>query len=296
MNLDALRKQRESEWLDFKREYHENNASLLHDILCLANAFADTDRYLIFGVANDRTVAGVAADANRKTNANLQDFLRQANINRIPTCVIEQRDAEGLEVDVLTIRNRPDKPFYVTKDFEYRGERVRNGVVYTRLVDTNIPKNASAPEDHIELMWRERFGLGLSPLERLHRLLDDPQAWTKRREDYMYCKQFPEFTVVDGETYQEGFSEPWTRDFPDPSARSFEVQLRYHATVLDTVTFVACDGERYRVPMPKRDVDASGTSRFLISTSSVGWKLAQMYRQYYPLDSAYPLSSIELVP
>jgi predicted HTH transcriptional regulator len=92
MDLDSLLRQREAEWLDFKKEYHDNNASLLHDILCLANSYSNSDRYLVFGVADDHSVTGVAADINRKTNANLQDFLRQANLNRIPTCVIEQHD------------------------------------------------------------------------------------------------------------------------------------------------------------------------------------------------------------
>jgi hypothetical protein len=67
----------------------------LHDILCLANSYSNSDRYLVFGVADDHSVTGVAADINRKTNANLQDFLRQANLNRIPTCVIEQHDVGG---------------------------------------------------------------------------------------------------------------------------------------------------------------------------------------------------------
>lgn len=59
---------------------------------------------------------------------------------------------------------------------------------------------------------------------------------------------------------------------------------------------VACDGERYRVPMPEPQHGPNGALRYVISKSSIGWKLGQIYRQYYPLDSAYPLSDIELVP
>lgn len=296
MDPSTLLQKRESEWLDFKQEFHDNNASLLHDMLCLANSYAESDRYLVFGVSDVGAVVGVAGDPNRKANANLQDFLRQANLNRILTCVIETHCVGVLEVDVLRIKNRPDKPFFLTKDYSYRDQRVRNGVVYTRLSDTNIPKDSSAPDDHVELMWRERFGLGLSPLQRLERLLNEPERWRKGGDEYMYCEQFPEFTVVDGETAVENFSEPWTQRFPDKHARSFEVQLRYHATVLDTVIFVACDGERYRVPMPAPRPSQDGTMRYVISTSSVGWKLAQIYRQYNPLDSAYPLIDIEFVP
>lgn len=56
MDLDSLLRQREAEWLDFKKEYHDNNASLLHDILCLANSYSNSDRYLVFGVADDHSL------------------------------------------------------------------------------------------------------------------------------------------------------------------------------------------------------------------------------------------------
>jgi hypothetical protein len=89
MDLSVLLQKRESEWLDLKKEFHDDKASLLHDMLCLANSYVESDRYLVFGVSDAREVVGVASDPNRKTNANLQDFLRQANLNRIPTCSIE---------------------------------------------------------------------------------------------------------------------------------------------------------------------------------------------------------------
>ena len=41
---------------DFKRQHHENKADLIHDVLCLANADHDGDRFLIFGI-HDGTLA-----------------------------------------------------------------------------------------------------------------------------------------------------------------------------------------------------------------------------------------------
>lgn len=182
------------------------------------------------------------------------------------------------------------------QDYTLRGKTVRAGVAYTRLGDTNTPKASCAPDDHMELMWRERFGLGLSPLERLTRLLNDPTNWRKMRESYLYCIQFPEFTIVDGETWAEEFAEPWTRHFPDPRASSFEVELRYHATVLEREGFVHCDGVRYRIPMPETTKDpATGNISYHLSRSSLGWKLAMIYRQYMPLDDAYTLADIRIV-
>jgi hypothetical protein len=296
MDIRQLLQQPESEWLDFKQKHHDNSATFLHDVLCLSNAYAENDRFLVFGVGDDRQLHGVATDDKRKTNANVQDFLRGANLNRIPTCRLESHEIGGVTIDVLTIKNRPDKPFYVTKDYDHHGERVRNGVVYTRLGDTNIPKKECAPEDHVELMWRERFGLGLSPLERVERLLDRPDDWIKIEGDaFLYHRQFPEFTIVDGETLNEKFIEAWTKLYPDKSARSFEVQLRYLSTMLERFTFVACDGERYRIPLPEPVRTGPADWKYIIHTSTTAWKLALIYRQYYPLDDPYALPGVELV-
>lgn len=103
MDLPQLLSQPESEWLDFKQQYHDNKASLLHDILWLANAYAESDRFLVFGVTDDRQTHGVAADTHRLTNANLQDLLRAVNLNRIPTCTLRLHDYNGAAIDVLTI-------------------------------------------------------------------------------------------------------------------------------------------------------------------------------------------------
>lgn len=51
MEIRDLLQRPESEWLDFKLKYHDNTATFLHDVLCLANAYSENDRYLVFGVA-----------------------------------------------------------------------------------------------------------------------------------------------------------------------------------------------------------------------------------------------------
>lgn len=295
MKIAELLSLPESEWLDFKLKYHDNTATFLHDVLCLANAYSENDRYLVFGVADDRKLVGVATDDKRRTNASVQDLLRNANLNRIPTCRLDAHEVDGTTIDVLTITNRPDKPFFVKKDYENRGERVRNGVVYTRLGDTNIPKNECAPEDHVELMWRERFGLGLTPLERANRLLDEPEHWKKIGGDaYLYHEQFPEFTIVDGDTMNEKFAEEWTKEYPDKTAWSFDVQLRYLTTKLARFTFVACDGGRYRIPLPTPQKIGPAKWKYVIKTSSTAWKLSKIYQQYYPLEDPYALPGVEL--
>jgi hypothetical protein len=159
LDLQNLLAQKESESLDFKREFHANNAKFLHDILCLSNSFYEGDRFIVFGVANDKSVHGIETDRNRKTSADIHDFLRQVYLNKIPPVALTFHQLAGHEICVLQIANTPKRPYFVRKDFRDGKATVRAGVIYTRLGDTNIPLNESAPEDHIEIMWKERFGL-----------------------------------------------------------------------------------------------------------------------------------------
>lgn len=159
LNVHSLISRPESESIDFKRKFHENNAKLLHDILCLSNSFYDDDRFIVFGVGDDKTIHGIETDSKKKTNANLQDFLRQVHLNKIPQVELTFHQVDEHEIAVLRIMNSPKKPYFVRNDFREGKTIVRAGVIYTRLCDTNIPLNESAPEDHIEIMWRERFGL-----------------------------------------------------------------------------------------------------------------------------------------
>lgn len=200
----------------------------------------------------------------------------------------------GIEVDILTIKNRPDKPFFLIKDKSFQGKTIRAGVIYTRLGDTNIPLQESAPEAQIELMWRERFGLGLPPLGRMELLLNDFEDWVSINDDtQLYHKQFPEFTVHQGRQINEHFREPWSERFSDISAHSFEVELRYFETIIHKEMFVTCDGGRYQIPMPKID-SSDSVRKFYIEEKSFAYKIAKIFWQYYPIDNALQMAGIEL--
>ena len=71
---------REGEHWDFKVKHHDNNADLLHDLLCLANSLYQGRRYLIFGVedpAKGANVVGLSSvESGRKSQANYIDFIR----------------------------------------------------------------------------------------------------------------------------------------------------------------------------------------------------------------------------
>ncbi len=71
MILKLIEKQ-ETEFVDFKREHHRCDVDLIHDILCLANAEGEQDRYIIYGVDdNNRNIVGIdqkSTDRKRENN------------------------------------------------------------------------------------------------------------------------------------------------------------------------------------------------------------------------------------
>ena len=287
--MDLVKNRRESEFLDRKQKYHSNKASFIHDVLCLTNAYSEYERYLIFGVTDGGEILGVENDTNRRKNADIQDLFRQINLNRVPSMeLIRIPMPDGHEVDILTIANRPDKPFYLQRDYTDGDKRVRGGVIYTRLGDTNTPLNETAPEDRIELMWRERFGIGLAPLERLKRLLRNPSGW-EGPETAKHNYAYPEFTIVQPEDEFEPWEEDWVKTFPDPSARKCIVEARYHSTVLRRLTMVVCDGGRFTFPLP--EVGPPLTVR----RDSLSYLIACLYPQYLDLDTSLVGAGIKVV-
>ena len=292
MKLSDLLIEDECEWLDFKQSFHENNLKLLHDIICLVNAKTDGDRYLVFGVADDKKIVGIENDENKKKSAEIQDLLKQSNFNRIPEVSLYYEKSENShEIAILRILNRPDKPFFLTKDKRSGRDIIRAGVVYTRIGDTNISLNNTAPEDHVELMWRERFGIGLPPLRRMLMLLEQPDEWEKMGGDsYLYHRDFPEYKIIEGKELNSNFVEEWSEKFPDPHASSLYVELWYNSTILKRSTFVLVDGARYMVPLP----EPISEGKWKISKNSIEYKIANIYTQYHPLDKILPVHGVEI--
>ncbi|MBC7933534.1 MAG: ATP-binding protein [Rubrivivax sp.] len=230
LNIQSLISQKESESLDLKREFHKNNAELLHDILCLSNSFCEGNRFIVFGIANDKTVHGVENDPNKKTNADLHDFLRQIHLSKIPQIDLTFYQVDGHEIGLLQIMNAPKKPYFIRKDFQVGKTVVRAGVVYTRLSDTNIPRNETAPEDHVEIMWKERFGLLKARAVSLE--VDFPVKLGDTRERVLEALGKPNITGRNIEQYfSEGIEVSYDQHFdtvdglivyPLPTGTAFE--------------------------------------------------------------------------
>jgi hypothetical protein len=255
---------REGDYWDLKEAPHDNNAELLHDIICLANSLHKGDRFLIFGVTDPKegaTIKGLSSNQkNRKTQVNYIDFLRSKPFAgdcrpevELHTVIIEKK-----EIDVLIIFDNPLKPYYLTEDYKFKPQNsketiVRANYIYTRTNDTNTPIDKSADIGIIEKMWKQRFGLDLSPLERMELLLMKPSEWFKDigNKPYAYHKEFPEFRIEfsDVEEFWEVFSFFFTNN------KSFlgNATFKYHSTTLFELEYMYCDEMRIELSVPKTE-------------------------------------------
>ncbi|MBX3034903.1 MAG: ATP-binding protein [Bdellovibrionaceae bacterium] len=300
MDLAELIRLGECTFIDFKERYSGENSDLVHDILCLSNAKIDQSqsRFLVLGVRdNDYQVVGIQNDTNRKTSAQIIDMLRAAGINHIPSIAINVVESDGCAVDCLVISDRPEKPYFLTRDYRHGSKTVRAGVIYERNGDTNTPIDRCAQERHVEWMFKQRLGLDLSPKDRAIKYMKDPENWKYDYLDggqmYFYYEPFPEFTIeeVSRGDREWAFEEPWVLGFPDQKATKDEFSLKFAGTKIGSLFVVWCDGARLAVSMPRQKVigecrqdNGCPRSYYLIKGS-----MQQLFQDV--LDTTYPQHS-----
>lgn len=255
--LKLIESKREGDYWDFKREPHDNKASLLHDIICLSNSLHKGNRYLILGVSDPKEgtelIGLTEGQANRKSQVEYIDFLRTKPFSghcrpEIELHTIKINDAE---IDVLEIFDNKLKPYYLTKDYRDKDKNVRANFIYSRTNDTNTPIDKSADVGIIEKMWRQRFGLDLSPLERMKILLLQPQDWFKDigNKSYAYHLDFPEFRIEFSEVHE--FWEVFSFFFRNEKSYLGTATFKYHSTILFELEYMYCDEMRIELAVPK---------------------------------------------
>lgn len=250
----------EGGYWDFKREWYKNDAngdkSLLHDIICMANNLESCDAYIIIGIdeENDYAVQDICNDTNRKTTQNLVDFLRDKKFagGVRPTVSVESISYINGNIDVITVHFDRNSPYFLTET--YKGVFEKN--IYTRVKDTNTPINKNADLNHIEMLWKRRFGLDASIHERFLILLDDYEQWEchwgNRRP--AFHKSFPEFRIE--EKHEEGFSGQgiWITQsafHPNPNTYITPIQLLYDNTIIYETSMIGLDDGRILIPKPQ---------------------------------------------
>ncbi len=152
--VSCINSKHEASHYDFKQEWQSasKDADLLHDILCLANNTDNVDAYLIIGVTDSYHVVGVTEW--RKSNE-IFDYLRSKKFagSHIPEVQIHKLYYKHHKIDVIEIKSSKHVPFYLEE--KYRDVGVQ---IYTRVGDTNTPKNECASYNDVEKLWRIHFG------------------------------------------------------------------------------------------------------------------------------------------
>lgn len=291
--LDLISLKTEGEYWDFKGKWHDNNADLLHDIICMANNLANRDAYLIIGVSDSKSPNGVqiigVQNDHRKSQQNVIDFLKDKPFaGRIrPIVYVHTLNINDAVIDVLVVKNTAYTPFYLTEAYNSGKECVRAGFIYTRIGDTNTPKTQFADPDKVEYLWKKRFGLNLSVMERLLLLLDEPDRWVGDlgNGDRKYHSLYPEFQICIEETDQDYSNNSIVdnlRDhFCDKSFKARLLTITYHSTVLYSETVLYLDGCRHLIPLPNTNTiqltpyyDEDNSLTYLyFDRSTVGGKL-----------------------
>lgn len=218
----------EGEYWDFKRQWHSNNADLLHDIICMANSPANRDCYIIIGVEDGTYhVLGVSSDENRKQQQNVIDLLRQKPSwagGFIPEVYVKNISISDKEIDVIIVKQSNNTPFYLLKDYKNEGQPVYKGAIYTRKGDTNTPRTETADLYDTELLWKRRFGLLYSPSQRAKFYIKDLDNWefvdsevdkTGRNTYFFFYKPDPDYTVYFTHESESDESITYTKDIND---------------------------------------------------------------------------------
>lgn len=294
--LSLLHSKSEGGYWDFKRSWHEDDASLLHDIICLANNIENRDCYLIIGVdeKNNFEFYPLNDDHNRKNSNELTIFLRDKKFfgGIRPSISLQTITVEGYEIDVLTVKNDTHTPYYLTEDYSSRKKNLKKSKVvlkqniYTRINDTNTPINQTADIDKIEYLWRKRFGLYLSVEEKMQLYLSDIKNWVYDDERGMlYYRMEPLFSIelqrldYDEEKFQSKRSEFYDQLMSDKGRGDTweKFEIKYANVTIYSHWADYLDGGRYMIAIPQRKI---------ISNNSM--VVGDMYGMYY-----YDFSNIQ---
>lgn len=289
---DLIGRGSEGVYWDFKLKHHLNTGDLVHDVLCLANAQHDGPRFLVFGVENGSvSVQTIQDDDGRRSQADIaslfRDNARKFFQSRFPTFHLRTIEIDGKQVDVLIIEDEPKKPYYLVEKIK----NVRAHHIYTRVCDTNTPVDRVAQPHEIERMWRQRFGLDATALERAKRCLSEPAGWTLREEDGFVCCHhdvFPEFTLNAASADEDHMdsSQEWARgEIRTDDNHAGWYELRCHQTLLRRIHYVSFDNHKKRMVAP--DWEAVGRGRFYFyRAASIRYAVQRFWTAHYHQDDS----------
>lgn len=256
MIMELIDLKHEGGYWDFKKEWHDKNEELLFDIICFANNLENRDCYIIFGVDEhkDYQIADVTTDSNRKDTSNVINFLETIPFcgNLRPDVIVDSIEIDDKTIDVLTIKNSFNTPYFLSERYKH-GKGVLP-YIFVRLKNSNSLRDRNADINHIETLWKKRFRMDQSPLERIKYLLSDYKNWdnspvkdidlTKK-----YYKYAPEYTIEETMDDRDGVEVMHLLQC-DNTPHWGTIELKYHQTVLGSVDLAILDGGRYTTAAP----------------------------------------------
>ena len=242
--LQLISLQQEGGYWDFKRQWYTNKTDMLHDIICMSNNLHNRAAYIIIGIDEEKnySVVDVSGDPNRKNTQKVVDFLKGKKFagGIRPIVHVESVCCSSGTIDVIVIENSHNTPFYLTN--RYEGVHANN--IYTRIMDTNTPKDSSADINHVEQLWRKRFHLDDTPIMKFHQYLKNPSDWERMQDNdsgYFY-KYFPEYTITSEKDESRTGYEYYMFGQINTAPSWWLITLRYYQTAIEQLQGIALDG------------------------------------------------------
>ena len=282
---ELLSKGYEGGYWDYKEDYTSCKEDKLIDIICMANNIEGRDAYLIYGADDNGIVKGIETTTEpRYTTKMVTDFLRTKPFagQYVPKVSVQVLKIDGHELDILIVHNTRNTPYYLTDKFNPSHDNKKMllpGAVYTRINDINTPRIQTASFEHTEYLWRRRFGIDMTPSEKLLRLLDNPEDWSETRWDidrYSYNIYNPEYqiNVLDSQDTSETISY----FYDDERMLYAPLKLNYLTTTLYETELWYMDMGRCLIPKPEHKYDVEhGLYYYYIEKDSLNGKLLPLF-------------------
>lgn len=279
--IDLINLKKEGSYWDFKQQWYDKAhlEDLLHDIICMANNLEDRNAYIIIGVNNNFETLGIKEDQNRKNTHNLTDFLRDkpfaGNIRPLVEVLPIQVDEKTL--DVIVIKQSSNTPFYLINSIK-GGNSLKPFHIYTRINDTNTPKDSSADLDKVEILWKKRFGLDKKTNNLFSFLVKQTEKWKEspfypnQSEFYIstfYHEEFPSITIRLQEDKDADAQESYMNDFPDATPHWFDIFVYDGQVLIYKYRGVGLDGCRQYIVAPHRYPNSSTVFYFITNSTEM---------------------------
>lgn len=249
--------QQEGGYWDFKKEWYTNKTDFLHDIICMSNNLCNRNAYIIIGVDEETnySIVDVQNDPNRRTTQMVVDFLKDKKFagGVRPLVHVEQILLYGGHADVIVIENNHNTPYYLTEKFE----GVRANHIYTRVMDSNTAIDKSADINNVEYLWRKRFHLDETPIEKFRYYLKHSDDWEYIQDNDMgyFYKFAPEYTITSERDETRTGYEYYIFGQVNTTPSWWLITLKYHQTAIEQLLGLALDGGRSFVVAPSRAYD-----------------------------------------